>query len=237
MMETKGILPNINSDSYQHIHDSPRGINITSQAEVELGDNSALLDDSADASNDTADKDMESLPEMLDDAITSKNGFSHDEKSDAEIESNDSMDIPKAIVETPLVPNTELSKNIKKSEDSIHTVDEDGLAAKAVQGDDIGNAKNQSNNKNVKSSYVLAESSDAAAETEAKENDTLEEGNEEITNVPNNDRDLEMEPKPTVSAINTTTPEIVDVEDSDEENDNSDEDDLKDEDSDDETGN
>ena len=104
MMETKGILPNINSDSYQHIHESSRGINITSQAEVELGDNSALLDDSADASNDTADKDMESLPEMLDDAITSKNGFSHDEKSDTEIESNDSIDILKAIVETPVVP-------------------------------------------------------------------------------------------------------------------------------------
>ena len=95
MMETKGILPNINSDSYQHIHESSRGINITSQAEVELGDNSVLLDDSAEASNDTADKDMESLPEMLDDAITSKNGFSHDEKSDTEIESNDSIDIPK----------------------------------------------------------------------------------------------------------------------------------------------
>ena len=101
MMETKGILPNINSDSYQHIHESPRGINITSQAEVELGDNSALLDDSAEASNDTADKDMESLPETLDDAITSKNGFSHDDKSDTEIESNDSIDIPKEIVDLP----------------------------------------------------------------------------------------------------------------------------------------
>ena len=135
MMETKGILPNINSDSYQHIHESSRGINITSQAEVELGDNSALLDDSADASNDTADKDMESLPEMLDDAITSKNGYSHDEKSDTEIESNDSIDIPKAIVETPLVPNTELSRNIKTSEDSVHTVDEEGLPANVDQDD------------------------------------------------------------------------------------------------------
>ena len=155
MMETKGILPNINTDSYQHIHESSRGINITSQAEVELGDNSALLDDSAEASNDTADKDMESLPEMLDDAITSKNGFSHDEKSDTEIESNDSIDIPKAIVETPLVPNTGLSRNIKKSEDSRPTVGKDGVAADVVQGDNVGNAKNQSNNKSCKSKATV----------------------------------------------------------------------------------
>ena len=233
MMETKGILPNINSDSYQHIHESPRGINITSQAEVELGDNSALLDDSADASNDTADKDMESLPEMLDDAITSKNGFSHDEKSDTEIESNDSMDIPKAIVEIPVVPNTELSKNIQKSEDSLNTVNVDGLTANK---DEINNAKNLSNNKNVNSSDVLAESSNAPAETQSNENEEGE--NEEITSVPNRDRDLEIEQRQTGSAIKTSTPEIVDVEDSDEENDNSDEEsDLKDEDSDDETGN
>ena len=235
MMETKGILPNINSDSYQHIHESSRGINITSQAEVELGDNSALLDDSAEASNDTADKDMESLPEMLDDAITSKNGFSHDEKCDTEIESNDSIDIPKEIVETPLVPKSDSSKNMQKSENIVHTVDEDKSAANVVQDD--ANAQNHRNNKKVNARDVLHESSDAAEETEATENDTQEEENEEITNVPNDDRDLEMEPKPTVSAINKATPEIVDVEDSDEENDNSDEDDLKDEDSDDETGN
>ena len=219
MMETKGILPNINSDSYQHIHESSRGINITSQAEVELGDNSALLDDTADPSNDTADKDMESLPEMLDDAITSKNGYSHDEKSDTEIESNDSIDIPKSIVETPLVPKSQLSKNIKKSED------ED-----VVQCDDIGNAKKQGNNKNVEASEVLTESSDAPEETQPTEN-------EEITSLPNRDRDLEIEQKQTASEIKTAAPEIVDVVDSDEENDNSDEDDLKDEDSDDETGN
>ena len=232
MMETKGILPNINSDSYQHIHESSRGINITCQAEVELGDNSALLDDSAEASNDTADKDMESLPEMLDDAITSKNGFSHDEKSDTEMESNDSIDISKGIVETPVVPNTELSKNIQKSEDSLNTVHVDGLTANK---DEINNAKNLSNNKNVNSSDVLAESSNAPAETQSNENEEGE--NEEITSVPNRDRDLEIEQRQTGSAIKTSTPEIVDVEDSDEENDNSDEEsDLKDEDSDDETG-
>ena len=139
-----------------------------------------MLDDSTEASNDTADKDMESLPEMLDDAITSKNGFSHDEKSDTEIESNDSIDIPKAVAETPLVPKSQVSKNIKKSEDSVHNVNEDGVAADVVQVDEISNVKNHSNNKNVKASEVLAEGSDAPEETESTENDTFEDENEEI---------------------------------------------------------
>ena len=85
-------------------------------------------------------------------------------------------------------------------------------------------------------SEVLAEGSDAPEETEATKNDTLEEENEEITSVSNRDRDSGIEQKQTASAINTANPEVVDLEDSDEENDNSDEDDLKDEDSDDETG-
>ena len=131
MMETKGLMPNCNSDSYQLLHESQSGINNTSTANVEIGQDSVLVEDSS--------EEMEKFKNVIENAINLKTEATKKGDIDNTQEGLEtSIDIVKALVEDAIVPKIiqdDVSESSRNAKDIVQNVVEEILVSNVVKCD------------------------------------------------------------------------------------------------------